>query len=298
MPLGPMGWEYDWRAVNRYLAESTTPVFAASAAPLAGTGEKQIRLLYQAVRQVVGADICLQQTIGDCVSQGWSQARDYLACCQIAAGQREKWVATCATEPIYALSRVEVGGNRIRGDGSVGAWAAKAVTTYGTLSRMKYGSIDLSVYSGDRARKWGSAGCPDELEPVARERLIRTVSLVTSYDQARDAIANGYPVVVCSQQGFREERDADGFMRPQGTWPHCMIFIAVDDQFRRPGLLCMNSWGPHWITGPKRHDQPDGSGWVDADVADRMLRIQPDSYAASGFIGYPGSDEWSDYLTI
>lgn len=295
---GPMGWEYDWRAVNRYLAESTTPVFAASAAPLQGTGKGSVRLLYEHVRKVVGGDIILTQTIGDCVSQGWAQARDYVACAQIVAGLRQRWIATCATEPIYALSRVEVGGNKIRGDGSVGAWAAKAVSQYGTLSRIKYPTVDLSVYSGERARRWGSTGCPDELEPIARERQIKTVSLCTSYEQARDAIANDYPVVVCSQQGFDEQRDADGFMRPRGTWGHCMIFTGVDDSFRRPGLLCQNSWGPHWISGPKRHDQPEGSGWVDAETVDRMLRIQPDSYAVSGFVGYPGPDEWKDFDTI
>lgn len=298
MPGGPCGWVYDWRSVNAYLAESPTPVFAASAAPLQGTGAKAVRLLYDEVRRVVGTDIILTQTIGDCVSQGWAQGCDYVACTQITAGSREKWVATCATEPIYALSRVEIGQGRIRGDGSVGAWAAKAVTEFGTIRRQKYGTIDLTSYSGDRARLWGSRGCPDELEPVAREHPIKTVSLVTSYEQARDAISNGYPVVVCSQQGFNDTRDSEGFMRAQGTWGHCMVFTAVDDAHTRPGLLCQNSWGPAWISGPKRHNQPDGSGWVDAEVADRMLRIQPDSYAVSGFRGFPSVDEWSDFLTI
>lgn len=298
MPLGPMGWEYDWKAVAKYLAESTTPVFAASAAPLQGSGAKQVRLLYQDVRKVIGRDIILTQTVGDCVSQGWAQAVDYVACTQISAGKRQRWVALCATEAIYALSRVEVGGNRIRGDGSVGSWAAKAVTQFGTLRRMQYGSVDLRNYSGELARKWGSRGLPDELEPIARERTVETTSLVTSYEQARDAIFNGYPVPVCSNQGFSDVRDSDGFMRPQGSWAHCMVFTACDDAHRRPGLLCQNSWGPNWISGPKRHDQPDGSGWVDAEDCDRMLRLQPDSYAVSGFRGFPSVDEWSDFLTI
>tara|TARA_R110000868_G_scaffold228799_2_gene481762 strand:- start:833 stop:1066 length:234 start_codon:yes stop_codon:yes gene_type:complete len=77
-----------------------------------------------------------------------------------------------------------------------------------------------------------------------------------------------------------------------------MIFIGVDDAHRRPGLCCMNSWGPNWISGPKRHNQPDGSGWVDAETCDRMLRVQPDSYAVSGFVGFPAADEWAEFLTI
>jgi hypothetical protein len=59
----------------------------------------------------------------------------------------------------------------------------------------------------------------------------------------------------------------------------------------------MNSWGADWISGPKRHDQPDGSFWVDADVAERMLRGQ-DSFAVSGYEGYPAQPELYDFSAV
>ena len=77
-----------------------------------------------------------------------------------------------------------------------------------------------------------------------------------------------------------------------------MAFVGMDDEFKRPGLLCVNSWPVNWISGPKRHEQPDGSFWVDAEVADSMLR-QNDSFALSGFEGYPSQTNGNhDYILI
>ena len=66
-----------------------------------------------------------------------------------------------------------------------------------------------------------------------------------------------------------------------------MFLSAVDDAFKRPGTLCQNSWGPNWISGPKRHNQPDGSFWIDADVLEKRILSQGDSWAYSNFVGYP-----------
>lgn len=225
------------------------------------------------------------QGIGDCVGQGWALALTVLLGVR-AARRRQDDLPTLdvASEPIYAGSRVEIGQRQVgRDDGSVGAWAARWVVEYGVLYRLPYHGqgVDLSTYSPRLARQWGWDGVPDPLEPIARQRPIGTAQLVTSYEQARDWIATTQgPVVACSDQGFDDRRDAQGFAKPQGTWNHCMCFVAVDDSGRRPGLLCCNSWGPSWISGPTRLDQPPGSFWVEADVADRML-AQNDSFGVS-----------------
>jgi hypothetical protein len=212
--------------------------------------------------------------------------------CSLAADimhkqQREQW-GGAEIDPgwIYGTSRVLVGKGRLgKSDGSIGSWAAKAVVEHGTLLRKVYGNYDLTSVSGKRERDWGYRGLPAaELEPIADEHPVSgNPALVTSYEQARDAIANGYPVPVCSNYGFQDRRDSQGFARKSGSWAHCMCFIAVDDT-SRPGLLCMNSWGK-WNSGPKRHEQPDGSFWVDAKVADGMLR-QNDSFAIPGYEGF------------
>ena len=297
MSIGLMGHEYNWNEVEMWAAESKRPIFSASAPPeVRGSGEGKKVLLHKSLETVAGYVPIRHQTIGDCVSQGFATAVDILMAVEIdQLRQNEEWIAPTASEPIYSYSRVEIGGGRIRGDGSVGAWGARAVVEGGTLLRQKYGNIELGLYDGSRARQWGRSGTPDELEPRMAEHPVREASLVTSYEDARDAIANGYPVVVCSSQGFEDRRDRDGFSRPSGTWNHCMCFIGVDDSIRRPGLLCLNSWGPDWISGPMR-DQPKGSFWVDARVADKMLRRNPDSYSVSGHDGYPRQE--LNYLLI
>jgi hypothetical protein len=283
------------REGDRVLGLLAQPLFYAAAYPLKDTGAGKVVLLYRFLPQHCGGKFPIHtQTIGDCVSHGWGLGIDVLQAAEIQAGQGGKFPGEEATEIIYAGSRVEIGkgkcGNQ---DGSIGAWAAEFVVKYGTIVRGKYGSLDLTTYNGNTAKKLGApnAGVPDPLEPQVREHPIKTTSLVRSYNEARDSLANGYPIPVCSKIGFdgQPKRDQDGFLRRKGEWPHCMAFCGVDDEFKRPGLLCVNSWGPTWVSGPRRHDQPEGSFWVDADTVDVMLR-EGDSFAISGYSGYPPQD--------
>jgi hypothetical protein len=284
------------REVDAAMKALAQPLFYAAAYPLKDTGKGKVVLLYEFLKAHFGGKFPIHtQTIGDCVSHGWGLGVDVLVATQIKAGASEEFKGPSATEIIYAGSRVEIGkgacGNQ---DGSVGAWAAQFVVKYGTLIRGKYPGLDLTTYDGQTAKKLGAphAGVPDPLEPEVKEHPVQTTSLIRNYSEARDAIANGYPVPVCSQVGFdgqggsQTKRDEKGFAKRNGKWPHCMLFAGVDDEDGRPGLLCINSWGPSWITGPKRHDQPEGSFWVDADTVDDMLR-EGDSFAMSGYTGYP-----------
>ena len=88
-------------------------------------------------------------------------------------------------------------------------------------------------------------------------------------------------------------RDAEGFCSPKGRWGHCMCFIGVTGG-RRPGLCCLQSWGPNMPGGPiGLGDHPSCAFWVDAEVADRMLS-QGDSWALSAFEGFPARRlQWS-----
>lgn len=219
--------------------------------------------------------------VHNCVSQGYAHGVDLLACVEIAIGNEPESFVETATEPIYGVSRVDVGGGRLRGDGSVGAWAAKAVTDFGTASRESVGA-----YSGQRAREWGSRGVPSEIKSKLTEHKVRTTSLVTTYEELEDALANGYPVVVCSNQGFSMTRDANGFCRAQGSWSHCMLICAVRAD-ERPGACIFQSWGANVPSGSLSLDQPNNSFWADRQTVSRMLSAR-DSFALSSFDGYPG----------
>lgn len=284
------GWIHNPQAVEMALESMLIPRICGVDA-ITDTGKGKTTLLYQYLVKLVGKFNVRLQTIGDCVSMGAACGIDVLKCTQhFVLGTGESWVAETATEPIYAASRVEIAGGQLGGgDGSNGIWAAQAMKKYGTLVRQKYGSIDLTVYSGQRARQWGMprAGMPDELEPFSKEHIIKDFSQVRTWAEARDAIANGYPITIASGAGFTSTRDKDGFARPSGSWPHQMCLIAMKDD-SRPGALIQNSWGPTWISGPKgQYDIPDGSFWVDADVLERNILSSGDSWALSNFVGFP-----------
>jgi hypothetical protein len=68
-----------------------------------------------------------------------------------------------------------------------------------------------------------------------------------------------------------------------------MVLLGVDDEYRRPGALAVNSWGKSWVSGPTRYNQPAGSFWIDAATVDAAMK-QGDSIALSGYVGYPQVD--------
>lgn len=285
------GWIYSPRAVNRALATLPRPYFAAAAKDIAGSGDGKTTLLYKAVQAINNGDLQYPaQQIGCCVGRGFAAGVDYLACVEIIVDKQAESFKETSHEAVYGLAR-EIG-NYLqppgdRGDGAVGAWAARAVSEQGTISREVVGD-----YSDRRAGEWGWKGVPADIKAKIKNKVL-TVSLCNSYADARDAIANGYPVAVCSSQGFSMERDARGFCKPQGSWMHCMLFMATRADI--PGLCCLQSWGMDNPRGPLALEQPSNSFWVAASVADKMLK-QGDSWALGNFEGYPGRElppSWS-----
>lgn len=283
------GWVDDPEAVESVMKELPFPIFGDVWEPIKDTGKGKTVLLYKVIETVAKTFPMRKQTIGDCVSQGAAYAVDAIKAVDIYLHKQfEEWVGETATEDIYAGSRVQIGGGRIGGgDGSVGAWAADYITKFGALARQKYGNVDLSVYDGNKARQWGmpNRGVPQELIPIAKEHPVQIVSRVDTYEQVRDLLANGYAITIASMQGFSNRRDAEGFAKPEGQWAHQMSILAIDDEYKRPGVLVQNSWGV-WNGGPKRHEQPDGSFWVDADVIEKRIFSQGDSWAFSGYEGF------------
>lgn len=253
-------------------------------------------LLTDAAKQVLGSHLPArnQGQVGSCVSFGTATAIEHLMLVQISRGEAHDY-HDLAQEVIYGGSRVEVGGGRIRGDGSVGAWAADFVKKWGVITRDKHGKYDLRTYSEPLCRQWGRDGVPDDLEELARESPVRGVTGIRNYAELEKAILQGYPVAVCSDQGFSTTRDKDGFARATGTWQHCMAIVGVRGG-SRPGAYLLNSWGPNWITGPKGpYDVPDGGFWADKDVVDRMCR-QNDTWAFSDAVGFPQRNPW--FITV
>lgn len=283
MSLQQFGWVDDQQAVQAVLATLPMPLFAAAAPHLAGSGEGKTVLLSDAVKKVLGHHMPAQkQPRGTCVSRGFSRGVDYLECVEIALGQPEEF-KFISHSYVYGRCR-EIGGWLSNQDGAVGAWAAKAVAE-GVITNEDCNDRDADY--DDLAVQWGARGVPQQYKDLALQRKNRvvTVSLVTTPEEARDGLCNGYPLPVCSNQGFTMTRDSNGHCRPQGSWSHCMVWTGYRDD--RKQFLVEQSWGQNTPDGPTGDlDIPDNAFWIDWDVAAGMLRGR-DSFLMSAFDGYP-----------
>ncbi len=226
-----------------------------------------------------------QGQIGSCVSFGSALAAELSLASKIHGkrGPPQQYSANIR-EAIYGGSRINVDPrNPIRGgDGSTGARASKWMSTVGGLLP----TADRGPYTVSRCRQWGDQGVPADLVAECQKNPCKT-ALVTSAEQARIALQQGYAIFVCSDQGFTQTRDDEGFLRPSGQWLHSMCIAGYRGDARK-GFLIINSWGANWVKGPtgKFADIPPGSFWADVATVDRMLK-QEDSYAVSDVSGFP-----------
>ena len=307
------GYRPDPQGVERFLAELPQPLFRDAGAETIrearGVDTFLYRSAFKAHQALYGRPwVVERQGIGDCVSWGWAHGVYVAQCVDWETGRLANPPPFPATEAIYGGSRVEARGKPGDGaspvggysDGSYGAAAARWVRDWGVVYREKFADrYDLSAYSADRAKSWGAYGCGGQgdkgfLDGTAKRHPAQHVALVTTWAEAAAAIEAGFPVPVASMQGFASATDQFGYAAPSGQWAHQMVFVAV--RYQKNGspsdaLLCLNSWGPKWITyrGKFPADQPDGSFWAARPVVESMLR-QKDSFAVGSVSGFGWRD--------
>jgi hypothetical protein len=272
------------------------PLFGDASRKIKNSGKGKLSTPYKSVLKFDKNPYNERQTTGDCVSHGTRNACDVSRAVEIDIhSERESWIARGATEGIYGY----------RGHGGQGMSCSRAAEFVsragGILVRKNYpGVIDFSKYNSNIGSGWGVRGVPDGVLDLANDHQIKTVSLLKTVEEARDALANGYGIAVCSGHGFSSTRDKKGFARKSGGWAHCMAWIACDDTGSEPAFLVQNSWGK-WNDGghPDWGPIPDGSFLIRAQDAADML-AQQGSYAFSQFDGFPvqklPSYGFEDYL--
>ena len=265
---GFIGSICDPKDTDKLLGELPHPVFGAAANDLYGSGEGKLSLLFKSVQQYDPTfGYHEPQSVGDCVSHSTRNSIDITRCHEIIGGQREDFVARGATEAIY-------GSRGHGGEGMTCSGAARFVhQNGGILIRKNYGFVDLSKYNGRLGSNWGRGGVPDDVVQEAQKHKVKTISNIRTIEEARDALANGYAISVCSGYGFSSRRDQYGIASRSRGWSHAMCWCAVDDTreiYNETLFLVQNSWGI-WNGGPKRHDQPEGSFWIREKDARGML---------------------------
>lgn len=300
------GWVNDPAAVklvtDAWEARGMIPTFAGAAPGLMReASDDRPVFFWDAELAVLGRqlDTWNQRQVGSCVGFGKTRSAQDLLLWEIAAGEPEVWPgAELAPEVTYGGSRVEVGGGRVRGDGSVGVWADEFLMRWGVVKRGRVGGLDLTEYDEITCRRLGRDGIPADVEAEAKLHPVKAAALVVNGEEAWAAVGGGKPVTLCSDQGFSMTLGSDGFCSPSGVWNHCM---AVRGRFVSPkrGRSCVlgNSWADYLRGGSRTFEYvaedgsvktkqlPPGHFCVAINTIDRMCR-QRDSSALAGFSGW------------
>ena len=286
---GFVGSICDPEDVSKLMGELPMPVFGAAAHHLQNSGEGKKSLPFKSVLKFdSGFGPCERQTTGDCVAHATRNAVDITRAVEIDIdGQKEDFVARGASEAIYQ-SRGH------RGQGMTCSEAARYVhQNGGILIRKNYGDVDLSQYNSTLGAKHR---IPNSVyKDEAQKHQVKTISNIRTVEEARDALANGYSLSVCSGYGFSSRRDKNGIAKRSQGWNHAMAWIGCDDSreiYRETLFLVQNSWGV-WNSGPKRLGQPDGSFWIRERDARGMLS-GGGAWVFSNVDGFPSRKiEWT-----
>jgi hypothetical protein len=248
-------------------------------------------ILHDAAKRALGAFLPAQnQPRGTCTSRGLKRHLDLQQCSRIAGGEPLAFHEVNHAI-IYGLGR-EIAGmlggnpNDQNDDGCTGAAVARGAVKGGEL-RYEDTTEPTDNRDDDRlACLFGARGVPQGYKDAAALHRAKDVAQVTTLASARLAAVNGYGFTVASTVGFEPfRRNADGFCRPGGSWPHqmCCTGYRVDKDW----FLIDQSWGPDQPPGPIGDiDIPPYSFWVDAAAMTKMLSMQ-DAWVVSTFDGWP-----------
>jgi hypothetical protein len=232
---GFSGCLFEQHVYDHLMETSKYPLFGDASKKISGSGKGKLSTPYKSVLKFDKNPYNERQTTGDCVSHGTRNACDVTRAVEIDVhNEREDWTARGATEAIY-------GYRGFSGQGMSCARAAEFVSKVGGIVvRKNYGFVDFSKYNGNLGAGWGGRGLPDKVLDLSNDHQIKTASLIRTVEEARDALANGYGLAVCSSYGFSNTRDKKGFAKVSGSWAHCYMSNSL--VFTPDGNKTINSF--------------------------------------------------------
>jgi len=309
--MGQYDHLFGWNPRVARIANDAAPPEFQRSLNIVGAGPiSRRKFFFEIARKVLGGlDIYdyslahnedVTQDIGDCVSWGAKHAIEYLQCFQLNLGNWDEYKIIFSPY-LYGCGRVYIGDGNISGDGSCGIWQAQAVVQYGSIPTDLPG---LPKYNGKIAKQFGdSRSILDQWNGEGKKHLIKSTAKVSSWEQAVQAVINGYPVTVASNVGFEMLPRSDGFHHRSGNWGHQMCLIGVDDDgdgIPSHGII-MNNWGDVHGSLTDLRDKtiklPPGVLRVRGEDIQIMLNAD-DSFAYSGYYGFPAQITSDDFASI
>lgn len=258
------------RDLDEFLADAERPLFGAAAPEAYQDWQGKLCTPWFAYLELDPRNAMQgRQKTGDCVSWGVRNAIDISRSVEIIiGGEAESYILRQATAMLYA----ERGHT---GQGASPSRISRAATEDGILLERIYTKeetglskdydfrdYDEYVSIGIRA---GRTGLPEGLKRITRKNRCKTASLVTSMEEAKTALWNGYALAVGSSIGVSNRGGYKGqpwLSTLQGSWAHEMSIVGFDD---RPEIVRLvgepiyfwdQSWGnwnrisglrPEWL---------------------------------------------------
>lgn len=275
---------------------------------IADSGAGKLILAYDTVWKVSGRNDWFHgsksQPTGDCVSRSNSHALITSLACSVYNG-KGSWPEI--PESLYQTGMpFSPTGTYWLKHGGVSGWscsaaAARSKDGIGIVVAKPYSNPNIGnlltpqEYKTSSIGKYTRSGPPSDVVADLDDHKAVSYSRIRSFEEIRDALANGYGVSSCGGQGFSKTRDANGVSRRSGHWSHAMAYVGTDDtkwahdNYGGPLVLVLNSWGVSWIHGPRKvqgkddyPEIPKGSFWA------RWSEVQGrDCYTFSAVNGFP-----------
>lgn len=249
------------------------------------------------------------QARGSCVA--WSTRNSALTTlvCDVVSGQPDEKTGLPEEKPDVSAEGIADGVLSTEGiywyrgyDGD--GWhcpdaATVACTKGGVVLRKNYSELgfDLTTYNGSTEGKWGRQAPPANVRDMTDDHLIHQATSLSSFEEIRDYLFNGYGVSTCGGEGLSDQRDECGVSRRSGSWAHAMAYIGADDRdvikqkYGEPLVLDLNSWKA-WNRGPR--DIFQSAALVPPAFKDRWIKagiVNP----ATGNIMIPEGSCWVRY---
>lgn len=239
------------------------------------------------------------QLTGSCVGAGGSNMLRTLARVEIAQGDLETyppdefwWLYT------YGRSRYR-SGMRGQGEGSTGSGWAEAIVQDGIFASAEAEGQNLPAFEDDGdgwiqvpqyvEMEWSDGGRfgTEPWTSLGRVHPVGSATPVGSAEEAKAALANGYPLTLASMFGTNTIRPAGN---PQvnlaswdGSWSHQMY---CDEAWDHPSLGLIFRIGNNW--GARAHPQPLGEeppGGFYITARDMNVICRSEVFAFSKFKG-------------
>ena len=283
---------------------------------LTGSGEGKLSAPFAIIEKIFPGSLpATAQGVGSCVAHNARNAALGTIACEIAAGKPDEVSGKVEGKPevseeaqrdgVFSTESIYWFRNHGGPDGWSCEHAAEVMTSQsGLWVRKDYPEIGINLtrYSAKTEVRWGRPLPPQNVQELGKKNLIRTVTRISSYENLRDLMANGYCVSSCGGESFSAQRDENGVaQQTREGWAHAMAYLAVDDRdvvkrrYNGPLVLVQNSWGPRWGSGGRRVldtqlDIPLGSFWARwSDISRRS------ALAYSSIVGWPPQsfDNWT-----